>query len=139
MQLEQADSRVAQADAQLESAYQDLIIRVARRYFVVLGAMDNLEFVQSDKAAIARTLDQAKQRFEVGLAAITDVYEAQARYDTAVSEEISAEIDPGKTLEIRLQAVGETHEEDGSVRGIDWRTPVVVAGGRSGEKGETSE
>jgi pyruvate carboxylase len=26
-------------------------------------------------------------------------------------EEIEAEIDPGKTLEIRLQAVGETNEE----------------------------
>ena len=89
--LQQADSRVAQADAQLESAYQDLILRVARRYFVVLGAMDNLEFVQADKAAIARTLDQAKQRFEVGLAAITDVHEAQARFDTAVSDEINAE------------------------------------------------
>jgi pyruvate carboxylase len=30
-------------------------------------------------------------------------------------EEISVEIDPGKTLEIRLQTVGETHE-DGDVR-----------------------
>jgi len=89
--LEQADSRVAQADAELESAYQDLIIRVATRYFIVLGAMDNLDFVQADKDAVARTLDQAKQRFEVGLAAITDVHEAQARYDTAVSEEINAE------------------------------------------------
>jgi pyruvate carboxylase len=36
-------------------------------------------------------------------------------YGMEPSEEISVEIDPGKTLEIRLQAVGETHE-DGSVR-----------------------
>jgi len=89
--LEQANSRVAQADAELESAYQELILRVATRYFIVLGAMDNLEFVKADKAAIGRTLEQAEQRFEVGLAAITDVYEAQARYDTAVSDEINAE------------------------------------------------
>ncbi|MEN8205405.1 MAG: TolC family outer membrane protein [Pseudomonadota bacterium] len=89
--LEQADSRVAQVDAELESAYQELILRVATRYFVVLGAMDNLEFVRADREAIARTLEQAQQRFEVGLAAVTDVYEAQARYDTAVSDEINAE------------------------------------------------
>ena len=37
-------------------------------------------------------------------------------YGMEPGEEISVEIDPGKTLEIRLQAVGETHEEDGSVR-----------------------
>lgn len=36
-------------------------------------------------------------------------------YGMEPGEEISAEIDPGKTLEIRLQAVGETHE-DGDVR-----------------------
>jgi pyruvate carboxylase len=36
-------------------------------------------------------------------------------YGMQPGEEISAEIDPGKTLEIRLQAVGETHE-DGDVR-----------------------
>ncbi|MCP5039257.1 MAG: pyruvate carboxylase [Rhodobacteraceae bacterium] len=36
-------------------------------------------------------------------------------YGMEPGEEISVEIDPGKTLEIRLQAVGETHE-DGEVR-----------------------
>jgi outer membrane protein len=120
--LEQADSRVAQADAQLESAYQDLIIRVARRYFVVLGAMDNLEFVQADKAAIARTLDQAKQRFEVGLAAITDVHEAQARYDTAVSEEISAE----RLLDDAKEALRElTGERPGTLEVLREEIPLA--------------
>jgi outer membrane protein len=66
-------------------------MRVATRYFLVLGAQDNLDFVQADKQAIERTLDQAQQRFEVGLAAITDTLEAQARYDIAVSDEINAE------------------------------------------------
>jgi outer membrane protein len=120
--LEQADSRVAQADAQLESAYQDLIIRVARRYFIVLGALDNLEFVQADKAAIGRTLDQAQQRFEVGLAAITDVYEAQARYDTAVSEEINAE----KLLDDAREALRElTGERPGVLEVLREEIPLV--------------
>lgn len=91
IQLEQADSRVAQADAELLAARQDLILRVATRYFFVLGAQDNLDFVQADKQAIERTLDQAQQRFEVGLAAITDTLEAQARFDIAVSDEINAD------------------------------------------------
>ena len=91
VQLEQADSRIAQADAELLAARQDLILRAATRYFLVLGAQDNVDFVQADKQAIGRTLDQAQQRFEVGLAAITDTLEAQARYDIAVSDEINAE------------------------------------------------
>jgi outer membrane protein len=91
LQLEQADSSIAQANAQLAAALQDLQLRAATRYFLVLGALDNLEFVQADKAAIERTLEQAQKRFEVGLAAITDTLEAQARYDIAVSDEINAE------------------------------------------------
>ena len=91
IQLEQADSRIAQADAEYAAARQDLIIRVARAYFVLLGAQDNLEFVRADKLALTRTLDQAQQRFEVGLAAITDSLKAQAAYDIAVSDEIRAE------------------------------------------------
>ncbi|MDH3901077.1 MAG: TolC family outer membrane protein [Gammaproteobacteria bacterium] len=107
IQLAQADNRVAQADAELVAARQDLILRTATRYFLVLGAMDNLEFVRADKDAIARTLEQAKQRFEVGLTAITDVYEAQARYDVAVSEEINAEKLLDDTHEALRELTGE--------------------------------
>ena len=91
VQLKQADHRAAQADATYAAAQQDLVLRVATNYFQVLAALDNQEFVIADKEAIAVTLEQAQQRYEVGLAAITDVYEAQARHDLAVSEELNAE------------------------------------------------
>ncbi|MGB5339157.1 MAG: TolC family outer membrane protein [Gammaproteobacteria bacterium] len=103
VQLQQADSVIAQADAEFVAAQQDLITRVATRYFLVLGALDNQEFVKADKDAIARTLDQAQQRFEVGLAAITDTLEAQARYDLAISEEIEA----GRLLDDTREALRE--------------------------------
>jgi outer membrane protein len=103
VQLKQADNRVAQADAEWFAAQQDLILRASTRYFLVLGAMDNLDFVKADKDAIERTLEQAKQRFDVGLTAITDVYEAQARYDIAVSDEINA----GKLLADAQEALRE--------------------------------
>ncbi len=107
LQLQQADSLVAQADATLIAARQELILRVATRYFLVLGANDNVEFVQADKKAIERTLDQAKQRFAVGLAAITDTLEAQARYDIAVSNEINAEQLLADTEEALRELTGE--------------------------------
>ena len=107
LQLEQADSRIAQADAELVAARQDLILRTATRYFLVLGGQDNLEFVLADKEAIARTLEQAKQQFAVGLAAITDTLEAQARYDIAVSDAINAERLLDDTREALREITGE--------------------------------
>jgi outer membrane protein len=107
IQLEQADSRIAQADAELVAARQDLILRTATRYFLVLGGQDNLEFVLADKEAIARTLEQAKQQFAVGLAAITDTLEAQARYDIAVSDAINAERLLDDTREALREITGE--------------------------------
>ncbi len=89
-QYRQADLQVAQASARFNSAAQDLIVRVADAYFQVLAALDNLRFVQAEKKAIAEQLNQTKQRFKVGLTAITDVHEAQSRYDQSVAQEIQA-------------------------------------------------
>jgi outer membrane protein len=90
VQLSQAEASVAQAETQYRAAQLDLIVRLAEAYFNVLAAQDNLEFRQAEKEGIARQLDQATQRFEVGLIAITDVNTAQAAYDGAVADEIAA-------------------------------------------------
>ncbi len=75
--------QVLKAIADFDIAYQDFVLRVAESYFNVLGAKDSLVFTKAEEKAIQRQLDQAEQRFEVGLAAITDVHEARARYDGA--------------------------------------------------------
>lgn len=91
VQRRQANKQALQADATYESAVQTLVLDVATRYFSVLAAIDNLETARAEKAAIARQLEQTKQRFDVGLIAITDVHEAQARYDLTVASEITAQ------------------------------------------------
>lgn len=88
--LRQADKIVARAEADREAAQQDLIVRVTESYFNVLAAEDRLLAIHADRLAIARQLEQAKQRFEVGLIAITDVKESQAAYDQSVANEIAA-------------------------------------------------
>lgn len=88
--LKRADKTVARAEAVREAAQQDLIVRVAQRYFDVLAAEDRLTSINANREAIARQLEQAKQRFEVGLIAITDVQESQAAYDQSVASEIGA-------------------------------------------------
>jgi len=82
---------VAQAD--LESAEQDLIVRLATAYFDVLAAKDALTTSQANKTGIAEQLASAKRNFEVGTATITDTREAQARYDLAVAQELAADND----------------------------------------------
>ncbi len=88
--LRRADKQVAQAEANYRAAEQDLMIRVATAYFDVLGTQDTLDSAEADKEAIARQLEQANKRFEVGLIAITDVQEAQSGYDQAVADVILA-------------------------------------------------
>jgi outer membrane protein len=82
---------VSQAD--LASAEQDLIVRLATAYFDVLAAKDALTTSQANKTGIAEQLASAKRNFEVGTATITDTREAQARYDLAVAQELAADND----------------------------------------------
>lgn len=86
----QANEQLAIALANTTIAEQDLIIRLSTAYFDWLAAHDNLRFAQAEAAAIKRALEQAEVRFEVGLAAITDKQEAQARFDLARSQELAA-------------------------------------------------
>ncbi|MSR13530.1 MAG: type I secretion protein TolC [Gammaproteobacteria bacterium] len=90
IRLQQANKRLQQAQAELDSAFQALILRVAERYFEVLAAADTVTFAAAEKESLAGQLEQAKQRFEVGLIAITDVQEAHAGYDRALAQEIGA-------------------------------------------------
>lgn len=99
----QADALYAQAQANYEAATQGLVLRVAQGYFDALAAQDNLTFSQAEKEAIGRQLEQTKQRFQVGLIAITDVHESQAAYDTSVATEIAAD----SQLKVSLQALRE--------------------------------
>lgn len=108
--MDQTDAAVQQADALFDASRLNLIVRVAERYFAVLAAVDNLEFTRAEREAIGRQLEQTKQRFEVGLIAITDVHEAQAAFDTATASEIEAENLVYNTREQLRELTGQFHE-----------------------------
>jgi len=107
VQLDQADNKIAQAEAQFQAKQQSLIRRTAEAYFNILAAQDNLEFANSEKKAIEKQLEQAKQRFDVGIIAITDVYEAQAGYDRALASEIEAQNLLDNSKEALREIIGE--------------------------------
>ncbi|NCP39985.1 MAG: TolC family outer membrane protein, partial [Rhodoferax sp.] len=90
---EQGKKQAELAQAQLQAAEQDLIVRVSQGYFDVLAAQDNLSFVRAQKSAVTEQLASAKRNFEVGTATITDTREAQARFDLVLAQEIASEND----------------------------------------------
>lgn len=116
VQYEQSKLIVSQADRQLMLDKQNLMLRVSQAYFDVLMAQDNIELIEAQKSAISRQLEQAEANFEVGTSTITDVNEAQARYDLTTAQEIAAI----NQLEIKKRAVqaivGDMPQELATVR-----------------------
>lgn len=90
-QLDIAEKQATQFSASYGFAAQELLLRTASTYFDVLRANQAVNSVQANKRAVERQLEQTKQRFQVGLIAITAVHEAQAEYDRTTSDEISTQ------------------------------------------------
>ena len=107
IQLSQTDNQIAQAEADYQSELQKLMVKITEAYFNVLSAEDNLEFSRSEKQAIARQLEQAKQRYAIGLTDITEVREAQAAFDRATASEIEASNDVDNRKEALTEIIGE--------------------------------
>jgi len=104
--LKSANHTVAQAEADYIAAQQSLAQRVAQQYFAVLSAQDVVEAREAARDAIARQLDQAERRFEVGLIAITDVQEARAARDLAAADVIESKRALASTQEQLRATIG---------------------------------
>jgi len=114
--MNQANQRVEQADVELETLRQDLILRVAERYFGLLGAMDSLRLAQAQKTSLGRQREQNQQRFQVGEIAVLDVSESEAGYDRAVADEVEAQ-----------QQVGDAEGALREITGEDYGTLLALA------------
>jgi outer membrane protein len=99
--------RAEAAAADNESAGDTLIVRVADAYFNVLTKIETLVASRSEVNAVKRQLDQAEKRLEVGLAPITDVHEARARYDSARANAILAANSLDDAYEALVEITGE--------------------------------
>lgn len=107
--LDIAEKNARAQDSIYAANQQALILRVSQAYFEVLRAQDNLVFVQAEKAAVGRQLEQTKQRFEVGLSAITDVHDAQAQFDAVLADEVLAENNLVNSYEALREITGQEH------------------------------
>ena len=64
---------------------RDVTVELGRRRI-----LDGVTFAEAEEKAFKRQFEQAEQRFEVGLTAVTDVHEARATYDNARARAIVA-------------------------------------------------
>jgi outer membrane protein len=113
-----------QAEATFAANQQNLIVRVVEAYLAVLRAQDNLTASKARERAFERQLEQNRQRFEVGLIAITDVYEAQAAFDLARVDRISDENAVAVALENLSVLTGKRHDNlDVLVEDFEVNTP----------------
>jgi len=119
----QGQSLSSLAEAQFSADQQNLIVRVSEAYFNVLRAIDNMETAQAEEPALSHQLEQTRQRFEVGLTAITDVHEAQAAYDGATATTLGARGQLGIAFEELEVLTGQPH---GSVAPLVETFPVIA-------------
>ncbi len=122
-QLQAAEAIDEQASLELSATEQNLILQTAEAYFAVLRAQDNLASTKAEEAAFQRQLDQANERFDVGLSDKTDVLEAQASFDTARANRILAQ----RSVDDSFQSlVTLTNRDYNSVEGIKHTLPVLA-------------
>jgi outer membrane protein len=108
--LREAKAGVKAATANFFFAQQDLIVRTVRAYLNVLQAYDFLRFTRANKVAFAESYDTAKQKYDVGLVPITDVLDAQARYDQAQARELANINQLADSQEVLKEITGHYYE-----------------------------
>ncbi len=118
-----AQEQSKRAEAELSAAQQDLILEVAEQYFNVLRAQDELDTARAQETALRRQWEQAKERYEVGLIATTEVEEARAGYDASQSQRIAAESQLDIEREGLARLSGQYYEDLHKLR-VDF--PVVI-------------
>lgn len=106
VQLWQADNQIAQAEAQLEAAYQDLAVRVATHYFDVLYGEEKIEVTALQLHNLDVQLEQVKERLAVGFSSIVDLSTIQAQHDQVAADLIVADQELNDAKEALREILG---------------------------------
>lgn len=88
-QLEQSQLVEEQALVRLNSARQDLAVRLAQAYFEAILASESIVALEMQKAAILEQLEVAENGFKAGLKTMADVHEARAKRDAVRAQEVA--------------------------------------------------
>lgn len=104
--LDISQKQAAIQDMAYHDQEQQLILNTSVAYFDVLNAIDSLEFLQAQKNAFKRQLEQTQQKYRVGLVAITDVQNVKANYDQTTAQLVAAHNTLNNNIENLRQVTG---------------------------------
>lgn len=121
--IRQAGANVKAATATYLAAQQDLMARTTEAYFDALKRYNVMKYAIARKEAIYKQLESAKETYHAGLIAITDVYDAESRYDVAKTQVIAARNALNVSLE-KLRAI--TGHYYTRLSGLEKSIPLVV-------------
>lgn len=119
--FQQSKDIQAEAIANFATEQQLLLVRVAESYFAILEANAALSASNAERDAVQRQLEQVKQRFDVGLVAITDVLESQAAFDNSTVTVIESEGAQSTSFEPLVRLTGSQFNE---INGLSEDFPI---------------
>ncbi|WP_458526509.1 TolC family outer membrane protein [Onishia taeanensis] len=122
-EVDQAESQIDQQTLSLVASEQQLLFDASSAYFEILRANDILAARRAQERAISRQLEQAREQFEVGLIAITDVEEARASFDQARAQRITAQSDLEVSFEALERLTGKRYQ---SIQSLAEELPVEL-------------
>jgi outer membrane protein len=104
----QAKIEVRRVAAELDDVRQDLLLRVAERYFAVLTEQDTYESVQGELAAAKKLYELVQVKRQQGLARVTDFLDAESRYMAVVAREVELRNRRNDSLQGLKEVTGQT-------------------------------
>lgn len=112
------------ADIAYQYQGQTLILNTSVAYFNVLKSLDALSFIEAQKKAIGRQLEQTRQQVKAGIKAPVDIENAKANYDSTVAQEVSALNDLNNAIENLRQVSGRFYSNLASIDTKNFRTEM---------------
>jgi outer membrane protein len=106
LRIRQAKTELKQADAELEKAAQELMLRTAESYLFALAAEDHLDYLKSERLAVKNQLVLAKAMRDAKLGRESDLLEADARLAAVTADYSEAEVDRGDAYEAIYELTG---------------------------------
>jgi outer membrane protein len=104
-------SMAKQSESEALEAQSEATVELARRYFTVLAAEDELELIQAERRTTQKSLDRVNALYAKQLALITDQLDLKARVDGLAAQELDARNQVSLSREALAEIVGRPVKE----------------------------
>lgn len=129
--LNRARTQVAASEAALVAARQDMLLRVAERYFAAVVAIENLNSVQAERRAVERLRETIGARAAGGTARGAELLDAEARVLRLSARELEAQSNLRDAVQALQEVTGQRFDRlrplasQLATRGPDTQDPDV--------------